>query len=95
MAKVERQDVIKVADLIKIYIDELEVEHYQSQLNTVISAIDVLNELDTANITETSQTHGLINITSEDIPQKGLDISKYLNDKNLKNDYFVVNRFIG
>lgn len=95
MAKIEKQDVIKAADLIKIYIDKLEVEHYQSQLNTVISAIDVLNEIDTTNIIETSQTHGLKNITSEDVPQEGLDISKYLNRNNLKNDYFVVNRVIG
>ena len=94
MAKIEKDDVVKVADLIKIYIDKLELEHYQSQLNTVISAMDILNEIDTTNVSETSQTHGLKNITSDDIPQTGLEISKYLNKSNLKNNYFVVNRVI-
>jgi aspartyl/glutamyl-tRNA(Asn/Gln) amidotransferase C subunit len=94
MTKLTRENVQKVSDLIKIKLQENEIENYQNQLNTVIPSVDVLNELDTSNIAETSQTHGLKNISSEDVPQEGLDITKYPNKKNLKNNYFVVNRVI-
>jgi aspartyl/glutamyl-tRNA(Asn/Gln) amidotransferase C subunit len=94
MAKLQQQDVQKAANLIKIHLSQSEVESYQSQLNTVIPSVDVLKELDTSTVAETSQTHGLKNVTSDDVPQEGLDISKYPNRKNLKNNYFVVNRVI-
>ena len=94
MAKLQQQDVQKAANLIKIHLSQAEVESYQSQLNTVIPSVDVLKELDTSKVPETSQTHGLKNVTSDDVPQEGLDISKYPNRKNLKNNYFVVNRVI-
>lgn len=94
MAKLQQQDVKRVANLIKIHLDDMDVENYQSQLNTVLPAVDVLKELDTTDVPETSQTHGLKNVTSQDIAQEGLDISKYPNRDNLKNNYFVVNRVI-
>jgi aspartyl/glutamyl-tRNA(Asn/Gln) amidotransferase C subunit len=94
MGKLQKEDVQKVADLIKIKLTQKELDFYQSQLNVVLPSVDVLKELDTSKVPETSQTHGLKNITSEDIPHEGLDISKYQNRKNLKNNYFVVNRVI-
>jgi aspartyl/glutamyl-tRNA(Asn/Gln) amidotransferase C subunit len=94
MTKLTKENVLKVSDLIKIKLQDSEIEGYQNQLNTVIPSVDVLNELDTTQVGETSQTHGLKNVTSEDIPQKGLDINNYPNRKNLKNNYFVVNRVI-
>jgi aspartyl/glutamyl-tRNA(Asn/Gln) amidotransferase C subunit len=94
MTKLTKQNVQKVSDLIKIKLQDSEIETYQNQLNTVIPSVEILNELDTSKVSETSQTHGLKNITGDDVPQEGLDISKYPNRNNLKNNYFVVNRVI-
>ena len=94
MTKLTKQDVLKVADLIKIKLKDKEIEKYLSQLNVVLPSVDVLKELDTNDVPETSQTHGLKNIVREDIAEPGLDINKYPNRKNLKNNYFVVNRVI-
>lgn len=94
MTKLTKENVLKVSDLIKIKLQEEEIEGYQNQLNTVIPSVDVLNELDTSIVGETSQTHGLKNVASDDVAQPGLDINEYPNRKNLKNNYFVVNRVI-
>ena len=94
MKKLTSKDVLKVADLIKIKLKESEIEKYQSQLNTVIPSVDVLQELDTTKVPQTSQTHGLKNVVRQDEPEYGLDITKYPNKKNLKNNYFTVTRVV-
>jgi aspartyl-tRNA(Asn)/glutamyl-tRNA(Gln) amidotransferase subunit C len=94
MAKLTKEQVLKIADLIKLHLSADELTRYQDQLNTVLDSVDVLKELDTSNVEETSQTHGLKNVLREDKALKGLDISKYPNKKNLKNGYFTVKRVI-
>lgn len=94
MAKLTKEQVLKIADLIKLHLSEDELSHYQDQLNTVLESVDVLKELDTTQVMETSQTHGLKNVLRKDEPGIGLDISKYPNKSNLKNGYFVVKRVI-
>jgi aspartyl-tRNA(Asn)/glutamyl-tRNA(Gln) amidotransferase subunit C len=94
MAKLKAADIIKVAKLIKLNLTEQEIQSYQEQLNVVLPSVDVLQELNTDNVKETSQTHGLENVVAEDEPEAGLDINKYPNKENLKDNYFVVHRVI-
>ena len=84
----------KVAGLIKIKIPVAELPKYTSQLSTTVNSVDVLSELDTTNTKETSQTHGLSNVLSEDVAKPGLDMSKYKNTKNFRKGYFVVKKVI-
>jgi aspartyl-tRNA(Asn)/glutamyl-tRNA(Gln) amidotransferase subunit C len=81
MAKLSTKDVLKVADLIKLKLKPEEIERYQTQLNTVIPSVDVLQELNTDYVPQTNQTHGLKNIVREDEAEYGLDINKYPNIK--------------
>lgn len=94
MGKLSQDDVKKIANLIKLQLSEQELQHYQDQLNTVLPSVDVLQKLDTSKTKETSQTHGLENVLAEDEPEPGLDINKYPNKQNLKNNYFVVHRVV-
>jgi len=94
MAKLSKEQILKIADLIKIHLDEDQLAHYQDQLNTVLESVEVLKELDTHNVAETSQTHGLQNILAEDIAITGLDIDQYPNKDNLENGYFTVKRVV-
>jgi len=87
-------DTKKIAGLIKIHLQDDEVAKYTSQLNTALDAMEVLKELDTEKVVETSQTHGLTNVLAEDEPQPGLDIAEYPNRKNLDKSYFVVNKVL-
>ena len=84
----------KVADLIKIKIPAADIPKYTSQLNTVLSSVDVLNQLDTSQTPETSQTHGLTNVLREDVAGSSLDMSKYRNTKNFRKGYFVVKKVL-
>lgn len=87
-------DTKKIAGLIKIHLEEADVPKYTSQLNTALDAVEVLKELDTETVAETSQTHGLTNVLAEDEPQEGLDITQYPNRKNLDKSYFVVEKVL-
>lgn len=95
-AKAKITDAVtkKVADLIKLAIPEKDIPHYTKQLATVLDSVKVLEEVNTEKIAETSQTHGLKNIWREDEAEPGLDLSKYKNDRNFKNGYFVVDKVI-
>lgn len=94
MTKLSKEQVQKIANLIKIHLQDEEINKFQNQLSTVIESVDILKELDTSKTPETSQTHGLVNVLAEDIVKKGLDISKYPNRANLSNKYFTVKRVI-
>ena len=94
MEKISKEQILKIADLIKIHLDESDILHYQEQLETVLNSVEVLKELDTDHTTETSQTHGLENVLDDDEPQEGLDISKYPNRANIENGYFRVKKVL-
>lgn len=83
-----------IADLIKINIPESELPKYTEQLNKVLDAVPVLQELDTSNVKEVSQTHGLVNVMREDEPKPGLDMSKYPNTTNFRNGSFIVGKVL-
>lgn len=86
----------KIAGLIKIKIPKEELPNYTSQLNTVLKAADVLQELDTKNVVPTAQTHGLENVLREDEPKPGLDMQKYPNSQfNKTISAFEVQQVVG
>ncbi len=94
MTKLSKEQVLKIASLIKIHLKDEEIEKFQNQLSTVLESVDILKELDTSKTAETSQTHGLVNVLAEDVVKPGLKISEYPNKTNLMNDYFTVKRVI-
>lgn len=92
--KLTTTDIKHLADLIKIHLKADELESYASQLNSVLEAIDVLNEIETKDIKPAAQTHGLQNMLAEDTIETGLNMNDYQNLKNFKSPYFVVNKVI-
>lgn len=92
--QITNDETKKIAGLIRIHLEDSDVATYTDQLNTVLAAVDVLKELDTAQIQETSQTHGLTNIVAEDEPTVGLLISEYPQMGNLQKSYFVVDKVL-
>ena len=96
MSKVKFSDneVAKIADLIKISIPESELGKYGNQLETVLDAVPVLQELDTADVAVTAQTHGLVSVLREDEPEDSLDMSKYKNTQNFNGTNFIVKKVL-
>lgn len=97
MSKVvlSKEDVLKVADLIKIKIKSEEIEKYQSQLSTVLDYLEVFDELDTSKTKITSQVTGLTNVMRNDEVEESLSRELALkNAKTTKDGYFVVKRVV-
>jgi len=64
--KLDIQTVEHIARLARIDLDEREKEMYAEQLSQVFDYIDMLNEVDTDNVTETCQVTGLEDVVRED-----------------------------
>lgn len=94
MNKLDDNTTKSVAGLIKIKIPDADLPKYTSQLNTVLESVEVLKELDTESVKETSQTHGLTNVIRADEPTPGLDLKKYKNRRNFSGKYFTVKKVL-
>ena len=53
--KISREDVLRVAELANLELTEAEIETYGSQLASILSYCEKLNELDTANVEPLAQ----------------------------------------
>lgn len=60
------EQVRHVAKLARISLTEAEIKKFSTQLSKVIGYMDILNEVDTKKVAETSQVTGLKNIMGED-----------------------------
>jgi aspartyl-tRNA(Asn)/glutamyl-tRNA(Gln) amidotransferase subunit C len=53
--KITRQDVLRVAELANLELSEAEIETYGSQLGSILSYCEKLNELDTSGVEPLAQ----------------------------------------
>jgi len=67
MAKLTREDVLKLARLARLQLEEDEVERYQVELSEILKFVEQLNEATVKDLIPTSQVTGLTNITREDM----------------------------
>ncbi len=93
--KIDRKEVEQVARLARLEISELDVEKLTSQLNTVLSYIDKLNELDTTGIEPMARALALDNVFREDGLKPSLESESSLaNAPDLDDSFFRVPRVI-
>lgn len=62
--KITREDVLRVAELAHLELTETEVETYREQLDSILTYIDQLNQLDTEGVEPMAQSLA----ASEDAP---------------------------
>ncbi len=97
MEKLEKEKVMHVADLARLYVKNEEMEKYEIQLADIMTEIDKINEL---NIDEKEEiliapTENL-NGYREDLVGEMLDQeSIFKNAKHVSDGYIVVPRVIG
>jgi aspartyl-tRNA(Asn)/glutamyl-tRNA(Gln) amidotransferase subunit C len=53
--KITREDVLRVAELAHLDLTEAEIEMFSRQLDSILSYVDKLNELDTSNVQPMAQ----------------------------------------
>jgi aspartyl-tRNA(Asn)/glutamyl-tRNA(Gln) amidotransferase subunit C len=93
MVKLTKDDILHVAGLAKLEIDDSEIEKYSSQLSSVIGYFSELSEVDTKNVEPTSQTTGLENVYRQDEikSENSFDQNESLSGSdNVHNGFFKV-----
>lgn len=64
--KLTQDDVRKLAQLARLNLSDEEVERFAGQLTDILDYVDMLKELDTEGVAETSQVTGLSNVARAD-----------------------------
>ena len=70
--KLEREAVLHIARLARVYLTDEEVETYAAQLGDIIGHFDVLNRIDTEGVEPTAHTLPLRNVMADDIARPSL-----------------------
>lgn len=97
MAKLTREDVLKLARLARLRLTDEETEKFQREISDILGYVEVLSDVDTAALKPTYQVTGLTNVTRPDeLHDYGADQTALL--KNLpdrENDLIKVKRMVG
>lgn len=93
--KITREEVEHVASLARLELPQDEIERITVQLDTILSYVAKLNELDTEGISPGSCAPGLGNVFREDTARASLDRERALANSCCQNgEAFVVPRII-
>ncbi len=97
MAKLTREDVLKLARLARIQLGDGEVDSYADELTHILEYVEQLQSVDVSGLEPTSQVTGLTNVTRDDVVvDYGYDVKELR--KNLpaeQDDHIKVKRMLG
>lgn len=66
-AKMSREQILAVAKLVKLDLNNEEIEKFEITIPQTLDVIDILKELDTKDVAPTSQVTGLKNVFRSDL----------------------------
>lgn len=97
MARLTREDVLKLAQLARLELSEEEVEEYSAELSELLQYVEQLGSVDVEGLEPTQQVTGLTNVTREDeVKNYGYEPTDLLkNLPDVKDDQIKVKRMIG
>lgn len=97
MAKLTREDVLKLAQLARLDLTDEEVDEFSEELSSILQYVEMLDQADVTGLAPTNQVTGLENVTRDDeIRDYGYKPEELL--KNLpksKDNQIEVKRMIG
>jgi aspartyl-tRNA(Asn)/glutamyl-tRNA(Gln) amidotransferase subunit C len=76
--KVTKETIQHVADLSRLNLAESEIEKLTQEMESILSYVDKLNELDTSNIKPMEHVIPMKNVLREDVSKKSYDREKIL-----------------
>jgi aspartyl-tRNA(Asn)/glutamyl-tRNA(Gln) amidotransferase subunit C len=89
--KLKKEDIIHLAKLAGLTLNQKEIEKFQTQLTETLQYIKNLNELDTSNMMETTSAITQFNVYFSDGEKnkKGMNLEEiFLNVEKRKDNYF-------
>ena len=93
--KITKDEVIHVANLARLEIEEGEVDKFASQISRILDYVATLDRVDTENIPLTSHASFATNAFREDEVKDSLGMEKSLANAPMKEDgYFIVPKVI-
>ena len=69
---ITREDVVHVAALARLGLNEDEIDRMQGQLNRILEAVGELQSVDTSSVGPTAQVIALENVMREDVARPGI-----------------------
>jgi aspartyl-tRNA(Asn)/glutamyl-tRNA(Gln) amidotransferase subunit C len=89
--KITKKEVLHVAHLARLDIDDADVDRFAGQIGTILDYVDTLKQVDTAGVPATSHAITLTNALREDKEQDHLDLQASLaNAPEREDGAFVV-----
>ncbi|MFZ1249299.1 MAG: Asp-tRNA(Asn)/Glu-tRNA(Gln) amidotransferase subunit GatC [Candidatus Saccharimonadales bacterium] len=97
MAKLSRDDVLKLAQLARISLSGDEVDAYVSDLSAILGYVEQLSAVDVSGLKPTNQVTGLTNVTrADEVVDYGYKPHDLLrNVPAVQSDHLKVKRMIG
>lgn len=97
MAKLTREDVLKLARLARIDLSEDELSEFESEFNEILQYVEQLQAVDIEGYEATSQVTGLTNVTRKDVKKEYGYTPEVLleNVPSVENGQIKVKRMIG
>ena len=93
--KVSREEVLKIAALAKLSLNEAEVERFTNQMNDILGYVEQLNELNTEDVEPLSHVLDLTNVIRKDNKGTSLGMQEVLkNAPKTDGGFFVVPKVI-
>ena len=93
--KITKDEVLHVADLARLDLDEASIDKFAGQIGTILDYVDKLNEVDTGGIRPTSHAISLTNAFREDEQKEHLERDQALaNAPQQEEGAFVVPKII-
>lgn len=97
MAKLSRDDVLKLARLSRLRLTDDEIAQFQAEISEILGYVEQLSEVDTKGLEPTSQVTGLTNVMREDeVIEYGASQDKLLKNAPAETQkQFKVKRVLG
>jgi len=89
--KLSREEVKHLALLVRLGVDEDEVEGFREQLSNILENFEILQEVDTSDVSPTAHSIALESVLRDDVAAPSLPADEVLaNAPNREEGYFKV-----
>jgi aspartyl-tRNA(Asn)/glutamyl-tRNA(Gln) amidotransferase subunit C len=97
MAKLTREDVLKLARLARLQLSDEEIDRFREEISTILEYVEILQKVDLNGLEPTNQVTGLKNVMRPDVVKDyGVTPEELLkNAPATENNHIKVKRILG
>lgn len=97
MAKLSREEVLKLAKLSRLRLSDEEIDQFGAEISEILEYVEQLGKVDTKGLKPTSQVTGLVNVTrpDEEINYQAKPSDLLKNAPAVEKKQFKVKRVLG